>query len=144
MFGSRNPRPTPPRQHPSQQPAPGPYSRIPPAGSDRYGAPPSYGRPSSGNERPFYDGPPPEKQEYSRGYSEPRRGGGGEARPGTTGQTWQLKPAKSPGNQFIFGNLYRSLDHVLSRRAVTDAPPESLSRLSTFFLHVMALTSIFY
>ncbi len=111
MFGSRNPRPAPPRQPSSQSPASGPYSRIPPGGPDRYGAPPQYGRPTPGNERPPYDGPPQEKQEYPRGYSEPSRSGGG-PRPGAAGQTWQLRPAKSPGNQFIFGNLYKSLDNV--------------------------------
>ncbi|KAK4693932.1 vesicle-fusing ATPase, partial [Lecanoromycetidae sp. Uapishka_2] len=82
LFGARNPRPTPPRQTPSQQQS-GPYSRIPEDGPNRHGAPQR--RPVAG-----YDGGPQEKHEYSRGQG---------------GQIWQLQPAKSPGNQFIYGNL---------------------------------------
>lgn len=91
MFG-RNPRPTPPTQPSSQQPS-SPYSRIPPGSSDRYGDP--HGRPPAKNQRPYYDGAPPEKHEYSRGQS----------RQGPGGQTWQLQPVKSPENKFIYGNL---------------------------------------
>ena len=91
MFGSRNPRAAPPRQPPPQQ-APGPYSRIPPDSSERYGG--SYGRAPANNERPHYDRAP-EKHEYSQGQSRQDHGG----------QTWQLKPTKSPGTQFIYGNL---------------------------------------
>lgn len=91
MFG-RSPRPTPPSQPPSQQP-PGPYSRIPPGSSDRYGDP--HGRPPVNTQRPYYDGAPPEKRDYSRGQS----------RQGLGGQTWQLQPAKSPADSFTFGNL---------------------------------------
>lgn len=82
MFGSRNPRPTPPRQTPSQQQQ-GPYSRVPQDGPDRYGS--AQRRPLAG-----FDGAPQEKHEYSRGQG---------------GQTWQLQPTKSPGQQYIYGNL---------------------------------------
>lgn len=90
MFG-RNSRPTP-NQPPSQQPS-GNYNRIPPGSSDRYGDP--HGRPPAHSHRPYYDGAPPEKHEYSRGQS----------RPGPGGQTWQLQPAKSPNPSFTYGNL---------------------------------------
>ncbi len=104
MFGSRNPHPAPPRQ---QQPA-GSYKRIPEGNPGNSGVAPSYGRPISGGQRPIYDGTPPEKEEYYRGPADnARMGGNGQA--GSRGQVWQLKPAKSPGNQFIFGNLYMSL-----------------------------------
>ena len=86
MFG-RGPRPTPPSQ-PS-----GPYSRIPPGSSDRYGD--SHSRLPANSQRPHYDGPPPEKYEHSRGQS----------RQGPGGQTWQLQPAKSPNPNFTYGNL---------------------------------------
>ncbi|MCJ1455622.1 transport between ER and Golgi ATPase protein [Mycoblastus sanguinarius] len=92
MFGSRNPRPTPPRQPSAQQPT-GPYSRIPPDSSDRYGG--SHGRTSSNNDGPFYNGVSPEKHKYSQG--QPRQD--------PAGQTWQLKPTKSPGTQYVYGNL---------------------------------------
>ena len=91
MFG-RNPRPTPPNQPTSQQPS-SPYSRIPPGSSDRYGAP--QGRPPPNSQRPYYDGTPPEKLDYSRGQS----------RQGPGGQAWQLQPAKSPDDMFTYGNL---------------------------------------
>ncbi len=91
MFG-RNPRPAPPSQPTSQQPS-GPYSRIPPGSSDRYGAP--HGRPPPSSQRPYYDGVPPEKLDYSRGQS----------RQGPGGQTWQLQPAKSPDDIYTYGNL---------------------------------------
>lgn len=91
MFG-RNSRPTPPTQPSSQQPS-GSYSRIPPGSSDRYGDP--HCRPPVNNQRPYYDGAPPEKHEYSRGQS----------RQGPGGQTWQLQPAKSPDPKFTYGNL---------------------------------------
>ena len=105
MFGSRNPRPPVGRQPPSQQPGQGttPYSRLPPDGAGGYGTPSPYGRQSAGNDRPYYDSAPPEKHEYSRG--------GG--RSAGSGQVWQLKPAKAPGNQFIFGNLYDGKSHFL-------------------------------
>ena len=83
MFGSRNPRPTPPRQQPP--PGSGPYSRISPDTPDRYGG-------SRG-----HDGPLQEKYEHSRGLSR----GGSQA----SGQTWQLQPTKSPHNQFTYGNM---------------------------------------
>jgi len=82
MFGSRNPRPTPPRQQPP--PGQGPYSWIPPDDSDRYGG-------SRG-----YEGPP-EKMDHPRG---PPR-----AISQTGGQTWHLQPTKSPHNQFTYGNI---------------------------------------
>jgi vesicle-fusing ATPase len=82
MFGSRNPRPAPPRQQPP--PGQGPYSRIPPDNTDRYGG-------SRG-----YDGPP-EKSEFPRG---PHG-----AIHQTGGQSWQLQPTKSPHNQFTYGNM---------------------------------------
>ena len=91
MFG-RNPRPTPPSQPSSQQHS-GPYSRIPPGTSDRYGD--LHGRPPANSQRPYYDGASPEKHEYSRGQS----------RQGPGGQTWQLQPAKSPNPTFTYGNL---------------------------------------
>lgn len=91
MFG-RNPRPTQPSQPPPQQPAVS-YNRIPQASSDRYGDP--QGRPLGGSQRPYYDGAPPEKHEYSRGQS----------RQGPGGQTWQLQPAKLRNERFTFGNL---------------------------------------
>ena len=91
MFG-RNPRPTPPSQAPPQQPSVS-YNRIPQASSDRYGDP--QGRPLAGGQRPYYDGAPPEKHEYSRGQS----------RQGPGGQTWQLQPAKLKNERFAFGNL---------------------------------------
>ena len=94
MFGSRNPRPDPQRQPPSQQSSRGPYSRVPPDGSDRSGGG-SYGRAPVGNERPYYDDAASEKQEYSRG----------QARHGSGGQTWQLTPTKSPGPQFFYSNI---------------------------------------
>ena len=84
MFGSRNPRPTPSRQPPPQQ-ASSPYSRVPQDAPDRYG-----GRPPV-NERPYYDGTQ-EKHDYTREQS--RQGG----------QTWQLRPTKSPSTQFTYGN----------------------------------------
>lgn len=92
MFG-RNPRPTPPSQPPSQQQPSGPYSRIPPGSSDRYGGP--HGRPPANSQRPYYDGAPPDKHEYSRGQS----------RQGSGGQTWQLQPTKSPEESYTYGNL---------------------------------------
>lgn len=82
MFGSRNPRQNPPRQPPPQQ-QPGPYSRVPQAGPDHHGAP--HRPPVAG-----YDGAQQEKHAYSRGQG---------------GQTWQLQPTKSPGQQYIYGNL---------------------------------------
>lgn len=91
MFG-RNPRPTPPSQPSTQQPS-GPYSRIPPANSDRYRDP--HGHPPASSQRPYYDGAPPEKHEYSRGQS----------RQGPGGQTWQLQPTKLKNERFTFGNL---------------------------------------
>ena len=91
MFG-RNPRPTPPSQPPPQQPSVS-YNRIPQASSDRYGDP--QGRPLGGSQRPYYDGAPPEKHEYSRGQS----------RQGPGGQTWQLQPAKLRNERFTFGNI---------------------------------------
>ncbi|KAL8659402.1 MAG: hypothetical protein Q9226_000429 [Calogaya cf. arnoldii] len=78
MFGSRNPRP----QLSSQQPPSGSYSRLPPGGQDRYGGPPSY----DGGRQP-----------------DNVRAGGGGARPGQAGQSWQLKPAKAPP-QMVYGN----------------------------------------
>ncbi|MCJ1252771.1 transport between ER and Golgi ATPase protein [Lignoscripta atroalba] len=102
MF-SRNPRPNPPRQPPSQ---PSPYDRIPPSGAEGYGPPQSYGRPSSNNERPNHDGASQEKRDYPRGLpAGVRMNGGGDARHSSGGQVWQLRPAKSPANQFTFGNL---------------------------------------
>ncbi|KAL6715198.1 transport between ER and Golgi ATPase protein [Lecanora helva] len=83
MFGSRNPRPTPPRQQPP--PGPGPYSRIPPDTSERYGG------------ASIQDGRLQEKHEYSHRSS---RGG----HQGNS-QTWQLQPTKSPHNQFTYGNM---------------------------------------
>lgn len=79
MFGSRNPRPDPQRQPPPQQPPRSPYSRIPNENTDRQGG--GYGG-------------PPEKHEYASSRS----------RPGPGGQTWQLRPSKSPGPEFIYGN----------------------------------------
>lgn len=84
MFGSRNPRPTPPRQPPPQQA--GPYSRVPSDTPDRYG-----GRPPA-NERPLYDGTQ-EKNDFGRGLLRQ-----------SSGQTWQLRPAKSPSAEFTYGN----------------------------------------
>ena len=84
MFGSRNPRPPPPRQPPPQQA--GPYSRIPSDTPDRYG-----GRPPT-SERPFYDGAQ-EKHDFGRGPSRQ-----------SSGQAWQLRPAKSPSPEFTYGN----------------------------------------
>lgn len=49
----------------------------------------------SGNDRPYYGGAPSEKPEYSRAGGRPL---GGE-------QEYQLRPAKAPGQQYIFGNL---------------------------------------
>ena len=82
MFGNRNARPAPPR-HPAAQQQSGPYSRILQDGPDRQGAPQR--RPLAG-----YDGAQQEKHGYSQGQG---------------GQTWQLQPTKSPGQQFIYGNL---------------------------------------
>ena len=79
LFGSRNPRPTPPRQQP--QPGPGSYNRVPSDNSGRYGG--SHG----------FDGSYQEKYDHTRGAS---RGGS---------QTWQLQPTKSPHNQFTYGNM---------------------------------------
>ena len=84
MFGSRNSRPTPPRQPPQPQ-APGPYSRVPSDAPDRYG-----GRPSA-NDRSMFDGTQ-EKHNHGQGLSR------------QSGQARQLRPAKSPSNEFIFGN----------------------------------------
>ena len=91
MFG-RNPRPTP-SQPPSQQPS-GPYSRIPPGSSDRYGDPNS--RPPANSQRPYY-----ESASSSEKYDPSR----GQLRQGSGGQTWQLQPAKSPNPNFTYGNL---------------------------------------
>lgn len=100
MFGSRNPRPPVGRQPPPQQPGSGgggSYNRLPTDGAGGYGAPSPYGRQPSNYDRSSYE--PREKQEY-------QRGGG---RPAAGGQVWQLKPAKAPDNDFIFGNLYNAL-----------------------------------
>ena len=97
MFGNRNPRPPVGRQIPPQQPAPNSqYNRLPPENQGGYGAPSSYGRPQQGGQRPSYGGAPSEKPEYSRG---------GAPRQAPSGQIWSLRPAKSPDNRFIFGNL---------------------------------------
>jgi len=98
MFGSRNPRPPVGRQPPPQQHGQGggPYSKLPPDGASGYGAPSPNGRQSVGNDRSYHDSAPAEKYEYSRG--------GG--RPAAGRQALQLRPAKSPDNQFTFGNLY--------------------------------------
>ncbi|MCJ1390373.1 transport between ER and Golgi ATPase protein [Xylographa bjoerkii] len=94
MFsrGSRNPD----RQPPSQ---PGPYDRLPSGGSDRYGAPQPYDRTPSQNDRGQYGEKPD-----PRGLPQNSRMTSA-ARSSTGGQTWQLRPAKSPANQFTFGNL---------------------------------------
>ncbi|KAL9122614.1 MAG: hypothetical protein Q9187_000828 [Circinaria calcarea] len=97
MF-SRNPRPNPPsRQQLSQ---PGPYDRIPPSSGDNY----PYSQPTSAIERGANSDIPLEKSDFSRepptnqrmNRSESHRSGG---------QVWQLRPAKSPANQFTFGNI---------------------------------------
>lgn len=125
MFGSRNPRPTPPRQTPSQQTA-GSYNRLPQGDFANSGSPNSYGRSSTSSQRPLYDGAAPE---YHRGENA-RTSAIGQA--GHKGQTWQLRPTKSPGDQFIFGNLYvllpfraESFTEYLQRVAVSpsDFPP---------------------
>ena len=99
MFG-RNPRPNPSQSNPS-----GSYSRTPPGGPDSYGTRPSYGRSSSGAQRPLFDGTPSEKHEYARSQSDTSRLSGA-ASAGVGGHEWRLKPAKSPGERFIFGNMY--------------------------------------
>lgn len=91
MFG-RNPRPTPPSQPLPQQPS-GPYSRIPPGTSDRYGDP--HRRPPASNQGSYYDGAPPEKRDYSRGQS----------RQAPSDQIKKLKPVALDENEFIFRNL---------------------------------------
>lgn len=125
MFGGRNPRPTPPPRQPPPPQTAGSYNRIPVGGPDASGVPPSYGRPLSGSQRPFYDGAPPEKHEYSRGQSDTSRMSGG-ARGRSGGQEWQLRPAKSPGNQFIFGNMYREPEKsVLAKRMLANVTAQS-------------------
>ena len=143
MFG-RNPRPTnPPRQPPPPQSA-GSYGRIPPSESDASGPPPSYGRPLSGSRRPGYDGAPPEKHEFSRAQPEAARMSGG-ARAGSGGPEWQLRPAKSPADQFTFGNLYEtpqlrkrtrdcsSTCHSESPCPVSISPVRGMAQIFTLF-----------
>ena len=91
MFGSRKSVPDSQRQPSAQQ---GPYSRIPPDSSDRYGGI-SDGANPPGSRSSYNHQYPPEKHEYSRTQS--RRAPGG--------QKWHLQPAKSPKPQFHFYNL---------------------------------------
>ncbi|SLM37494.1 vesicle-fusing atpase [Lasallia pustulata] len=84
MF-SRNTQPNRPRQPPPEQPRVASYEQVPVGG-----------HPSSNSGRPsYYDEPPPEK------FNLQMDGGQG----GRGGQTWQLRPAKSPDPSYIFGNL---------------------------------------
>lgn len=84
MFGSRNPRPEPGRQPPSQSSPRSSYNRVPPEPSDRYatGGGGVYGRAPT-----RYDSLS-EKAEYRHGQT----------------QTWTLQPVKSPTPTFSFGN----------------------------------------
>lgn len=82
MFG-RNPRPDPSRKPVPSQPS-NPYGRIPSDNPDPYGRQPAGGRPA-----PSYRDYPQEKQNAGT----------------MRGQRWQLRPAKAPGNEYIFGNL---------------------------------------
>ncbi|MCJ1477379.1 transport between ER and Golgi ATPase protein [Lambiella insularis] len=100
MF-SRGSRPNPDRQPPSQ---PSPYDRIPP-GNDRYGAPQPYDRAPPHNDRSYHGGGQSEKQDLRGLPQNPRMSASAGGRSSTGGQTWQLRPAKSPANQFTFGNL---------------------------------------
>ena len=94
MF-SRNPRPNPSRPPPGQ---PGPYDRVPSTGDDRYDR---YLQPDN---RSYNNDRAPEKHDSHReqlGNTGRSVSGGQHA----AGQVWQLRPAKSPANQFTFGNL---------------------------------------
>ena len=85
MFG-RNPRPNPSTVNPSI-PA-GSYNRIPSGRTEAY-------------ESRLSD--PPRTPRSQSDFSRPS----GVVHAGSGGQEWQLKPAKSPGEQFTFGNMYR-------------------------------------
>ena len=85
MFG-RNPRPNPSTVNPSS-PA-GSYNRIPSGRTEAYES-----RLSE----------PPRTPRSQSDFSRPS----GVVHAGSGGQEWQLKPAKSPGEQFTFGNMYR-------------------------------------
>ncbi|MCJ1470531.1 transport between ER and Golgi ATPase protein [Pseudocyphellaria aurata] len=108
MFG-RSPRPNPQ----SRQPPSGSYHPIPSGGPDASGAPPSSGRGVSGSQRPVNDETPLEKYEHSRVQSDTLRTSGG-PRGGASGQEWKLRPVKSPGNQFIYGNIAAVSTHDFS------------------------------
>ena len=89
-------------QQPSFQPVHN--DRIPPRGADGYGAPPLPGRLQLNGERSSYDRGYQDKPSHSRALPENLRMNGGGGRQSTGGQTWQLRPAKSPANEFTFGN----------------------------------------
>lgn len=82
MFG-RNPRPNPSPSSPA-----GSYNRIPSGRTEAY-------------ESRLSDAP-----RAPRGQSDISRPSG-VAHAVSGGQEWQLRPAKSPGDQFTFGNMYR-------------------------------------
>lgn len=85
MF-SRNPRPNP---SPLNPPSPaGSYNRIPLGRTEAY-------------ESRISDAPRAPRSQS--GISRP----GGVAHAVSGEQEWQLRPAKSPGEQFTFGNMYR-------------------------------------
>ena len=107
---------------PQQQPPPqrGPYDRLPSNGGDRYGGQPQQDYGYSGDRG--YE----EKSSFRPGGGlpgGPRMGGGGPppgSRPAPgrqqpSGQVWQLQPAKSPSNEFTFGNLYEKRSVTLRR-----------------------------
>ena len=115
VSGGGGQPPQPPRQNPPPQG--NPYGRAPP--SPGYGDPQSYGRapPDYGRQSSGY--PPagglPGGPRMGRGPAPGGAGGGMgggmdrmvERKPvgAPTGQTWSLTPAKSPTNQYTFGNI---------------------------------------
>ena len=103
-----------------QQPDPrqtprGPYDRV---SDNDYGPPSGYGRQAPGNDRGQYGDEKafarkglPSGPKMGGGMQAPQgrqggSGGGGGGRAGDTGQVWNLTPAKSPSNQYTYGNLY--------------------------------------
>ena len=128
---------------PRQQPPRGPYDRVP--DNDGYGAPSGYGRQPPGHDRSQYGD---EKSFARKGLpSGPRMGGGMQASPGRQGgpggrggdggQVWRLTPAKSPNNQYTFGNMYDGHNRAYSSADRT-LHPESPSPHMTFHQLEMA------
>jgi hypothetical protein len=92
----------PPPQGPPQPRAQ--YDRLSDnAGSDRYTNSSQFGRAPSG----YHDEKPRYPEGLPTGPGLRPQGGGGQRKPAPpNAQLWQLRPAKSPTNEYIFGNMY--------------------------------------